>query len=88
VCWQIRLSVETIECDDSLHFGKVYHEQRIFSEILQYFDVSVGIFDWWVGLKQKLFRFFIDESYADKVTKAFAQRPIGNDAAVKRSGWD
>jgi hypothetical protein len=87
VCWQICLSVETIECDDSLHFGKVYHEHRILHEIPEYFHVSAGIFDWWAGLKQKFLRFFVNKSYADKVIKAFAQRPIGHDAAAKRSAW-
>jgi hypothetical protein len=51
------------------------------------FRVSAAILDWWAGPKQKFLRNFVDNSYIDKVTKAFSQIPIGYDAAAKRSTW-
>jgi hypothetical protein len=70
VYWS-KLSKSALEFDDSLHFGEVYHECRILSEIrdkLPCFDRHIGLVG---GAKVKFFRHFVDNSYADKVTKAF-----------------
>jgi hypothetical protein len=63
----------------------VYHEYRILSEIpdeLPFFRRHIGLVG---GAKAIILSLFVDNSYADKVTKAFPQFFIGYDAATKRS---
>jgi hypothetical protein len=86
VYWS-KLSKSALAFDDSLHFGEVYHEYRILSEIsvkLPCFGRQFGLVG---GAKRKFFCRFVDNSYTDKVTKAFPRIPIGYDAAAKRSAW-
>jgi hypothetical protein len=51
------------------------------------FHVSAAILDRWAGLKPTFVGYLSDNSYIDKVSKAFPQLPIGCDAAAKRSAW-
>jgi len=76
-----------LEFYDSLHFGELYHEYRILSEIpdkLPCFRRHIGLVG---GAKAKIFRHFVDNSYTNKVTKAFPEIPSGYGAAAKRSAW-
>ena len=81
------LSKSGLEFDDSLHFGAVYHEYWILSEIPDKFPCFRRHIRLVGGAKAKHFRHFVDNSYTSKVTGAFPQIPSDYEAAAKRSAW-